>query len=76
MVKVVSAVSPVQTPVAVNLGEVTQVVVAASVVVPLSSVIVRVSTPTTPLAETVILSPAFNWKVSVLTALTELSLMT
>ena len=45
MVKFASAVPPVQTPVAVNFGDLMQVVIAASVVVPLSSVIDRVNTP-------------------------------
>ncbi len=45
MMKVARAVSSVQTPVAVNFGNLTQVVVAASVVVPLSSVMDRVKVP-------------------------------
>ena len=75
MTKVASAVLFVQTPVAVNLGDLTQVVVAASVLVPLSSVMDRVNTPSVPLVVTVSVPPAFNLKEAVLTVLPALSLM-
>ena len=45
IVKVARALSLVHTPVAVNFGNLTQVVVDASVVVPLSSVMERVKVP-------------------------------
>jgi len=45
MTKVANPVLSVHAPVAVSLGSLTQVVVAASVVVPLSSVMDKVRTP-------------------------------